>query len=291
MSYVKFLTKKSLVSAAVLAIGVLGTASTASALTFSYTAGGGFVEGTAGATYPIPVVYSGFNTTLDARNTTLGDGNDVFASLNWGAPVSDTQSGATINQIDAITNNPGTAGDLTGTVVVGGDRANLGDVVHHNRVISGVGFGPESVTVAYNLVLKDASDALVFDWSGDFRLEFKETTNTISVGDCSDPSPSGTACDDFFDFVAIAGSDPTTFSYLGKNYNVDITGFWDAAAPGGTLLGNNLFYSAEGGDNFGYVQFAISEVPEPGSLALLGLGLAGLGAMRRRQSLTKAAQA
>lgn len=279
MKSLRHFNKKVLAAAAALVVlGMTGSMGSASAATFTYDAGGGFLQGSA-LGYPAPVNYTGLRTTLDARNTDLDANNDVWASLNWGAAVVDVQSGATVNQLAPYTANPGTAADLSGSVTVGGARAELGYLVHHNHVI-GQPFGPNGVTISYNLQLKDGVTS-VFNWHGDFNLEFKETLN---AGACPDGNPELTVCDDWFRFTALAASDPTSFSYGGQNYNVDITGFWDDFAPGGVLRGDQLFFSGEELDNLGHVQFAVRAVPEPGSIALLGLGLAGLAVIGRRRN-------
>ncbi|WP_165855289.1 PEP-CTERM sorting domain-containing protein [Marinobacter sp. JSM 1782161] len=49
-------------------------------------------------------------------------------------------------------------------------------------------------------------------------------------------------------------------------------------------LGEITFYSNNESDGYGIDNVTVGEVPEPGTLALLGLGLAGVGVMRRRKA-------
>lgn len=49
-------------------------------------------------------------------------------------------------------------------------------------------------------------------------------------------------------------------------------------------LGDIVFYANDEADGFGIDNVTIGRVPEPGTLALLGLGLAGVGLSRRRKS-------
>lgn len=265
---------------------MLGILSPAHAVVFTYDGYGGFVPGTQQMDSPATAIFQGY---------ALGTGE--HGQVSWGTAIGEEgpfsgQSGLEINA-----NNPNL---FVGQSISLGQSANFGYMTHYNEPITQAGGDLNGIKVGYYLrIYADGNPVYSMDFTGNnaFGLHVWETSNaqpcpnSAAAGtDLSDNGNTHTSngnpqsiCDDAFSFGPTSGS--SQFSYLGQLYDISFAGFFDQSAPGGSFTPGGTFWSSEDGSDRGYVQLRLNQVPEPGSIALLGISLLGLSIIRqlRRQ--------
>ena len=226
-----------------------------------------------------------------ASGVTLSNSNQT---LSWGDPDGFGQSSLT------VANAP--ADETVKTFIGGGSpppesTAAGGTLTHHNVPIFNSPMTGATLDATLNLTALAPPSAGPGTLSPlNFNIAFLETPNETP---CAADSPRGNPCNDIF--VLLGGFFNQTFNYLNQDYFVNIFptsgGVLSILQPSACAAVHAVNSAAPATGCFGFTTpenatttltfgFTIStlplSVPEPGTIALVGLALLGLAVARRR---------
>jgi hypothetical protein len=214
-----------------------------------------------------------YNCTAGATNALNGCGltfynaasgiTQGYTSVDWGNPVTAGQfSGLDIDSYNGVLDADGAWIDT-------------GMITHRNRKVRS---GSKTLSELNLFTMFDIVSPFVTQVSSAFGISFTETFNHAALGSC-DPEIqfSSMPCDDYFNISGIP--QPIKFTLAGRKYMIEFRLWGDVGS--GFLINDNLLRTSEGTDNDLFVQARLVSVPEPTTLAVMGLGLLMLNLRRR----------